>query len=130
MSLIIKTAKTTPIRIDIDLETNAGRIKGHFTGHAIIRTKPEILELQERLSALAEQDDMSSLEREEKILREMFEGFDGLADESGELKGDAAFNALVRGPLSVQLTQAATDAFWSFLRGESRQGNSRPPRGR
>jgi hypothetical protein len=125
MSLIIKTAKTTPIRIDIDLQTNEGQIKGHFTGHAFIRSKPQLLELQKRIDAITDDATATALEREEKILREMYEKFDGLADESGELTGDAAFGAMITGPLSVHLTQAATEAYWAFLSGEKRQGNSR-----
>jgi hypothetical protein len=127
--LIIKEAKTTPIRIDIDLQTDVGRVQGFFVGHGFIRTKPQMAELQERLAALQDEN-MPPIEREERILRELYESFDGLANASGEaLKGDEAFSAVTRGSLSVQLTQAASDAYWAFMSG-ARQGNSRPARAR
>jgi hypothetical protein len=127
MSLIIKSAKTAPIRIEIDLETDQGAIKGYFTGHAYIRSKPQLAELQQRFDAMAQQD-MAPLVAEEKILREMYARFEGLANEAGPIEGDAAFAELLQGPLSVHLAKAATDAYWSFLSGSARQGNA--PRSR
>jgi hypothetical protein len=127
MSLILKAAKTTPIRIDIDIDTDAGRIKGHFTGHAHIRSKAQLKEFAERLGKLA--DDGAAADADATILREMYERFDGLANESGPLSGDAAFSEILEGPLSVHLTRSALNAYWQHLSG-AREGNSQPARAR
>lgn len=126
MSLTTKVATTTPVKIEIDLDTNAGRIKGHFTGHARIRSKPQLKEFADRLQKLADDgaDDADGV-----ILREMFTGFDGLANEDGPLTGDAAFEEVLNGPLSVPLTRLAMDAYWAQLNG-AREGNARPLRAR
>lgn len=126
MSLIIKTAKTTPIKINIDLDTDAGPIKGFFTGHASIRSKAELKAFAERLAKLAEDGDSDA---DSTILHEMYEKFDGLENASGALTGEAAFSEILSGPLSVHLTRAATEAYWSHLAG-AREGNARPARAR
>ena len=77
MSLNIKAATTCPIRIDVDLDTDVGKVKGHFTGHARIRSKPELKAFSERLAKLADEgvEDADGI-----ILREMYTGFDGLSN--------------------------------------------------
>lgn len=126
MSLIVKAAATTPIRIELDLDTNDGRIKGHFTGHARIRSKPQLKEFADRLAKLAE-DGVEDADR--IILTEMYESFDGLGNADGPLKGEAAFDEILSGPLSVHLTRLALDGYWSQLNG-GREGNVRPQRAR
>lgn len=126
MSLIIKTAKTLPVRIDIDIDTNAGRIKGYFTGHAIIRSKPELQGFSEELQTLFADADPKA---DEIVLRRMYERFEGLANESGELDGEAAFREILEGPYSVALTGAAMERYWDAIAG-GRPGNSLRRRGR
>ena len=126
MTLVIKTAALTPVRIELDLQTDAGPIKGHFTGHARIRSKPELKAFADRLAKLAEDgtEDADGI-----ILREMYDRFEGLGNESGPLTGDAAFEEVLNGKLSVHLTRLALDAYWAQLNG-AREGNGRPQRAR
>lgn len=126
MTLTIKIAKTTPIRIDLDLQTDAGPIKGHFTGHARIRSKPELKAFADRLAKLA---DDGVEDAESVILHEMYERFEGLGNEGGALTGEAAFDEILNGALSVHLTRLALDAYWLQLNG-GREGNGRPQRAR
>lgn len=126
MSLIVKVAKTTPLRIELDLKTDVGPIKGFFTGHARIRSKAELKAFSERLTKLVDDgvEDAESI-----VLHEMYESFEGLANASGELTGEAAFVEVLTGPLSMHLTHLALDAYWSQL-GGAREGNGRPSRAR
>lgn len=119
MSLILKTAKTTPIPVDFDLETDAGRIKGTFTVHANIRDP-------KRIEAFTAQI-QSSDDAEEKSLREMIHRIEGLGDESGPLEGDAAFAAVLSGPFALYLKPAVLDA---YARHFTRQREGNAPRSR
>ena len=126
MTLIVKTAKTSPVRIELDLDTDIGPIKGHFTGHARIRSKKQLMEFADSLAKLAEEAPENA---DETILREMFASFDGLGNESGPLSGDDAFVEVLTGLLSVHLTRLAMDAYWAHL-GGAREGNAPPRRAR
>lgn len=126
MSLIIKSAKTMPVRIDVDIDTDAGRIKGHFTGHAVVRSKDELRQFSEELRDLFESAEPKA---DEIVLRKMYERFDGLANESGALDGEAAFQEVLAGRYSVALTASAMECYWDAIIG-GRAGNSPRRRGR
>lgn len=120
MSLIIKKASTIPVKIDIDITTDAGRIQGHFTGHAKVRSQPEMKAFAARLNELSKENPDDG---EDTLIRDMYTSFEGLANESGPLEGDAAFNEVLAGPLSAHLTRAAMEKYWESL-STSRAGNS------
>ena len=144
MSFIIKAAKTAPVRIDIDMQTDAGRLKGYFTGHAFTHSKAEMAKLSDWINRLAnyvkylngeeDAEDPSAEDRndfadvtpenaDELMLRKLYARFEGLEDETGPLEGEAAFNAVLNGPLSLYLFRAASEAYWSHL-ADARSGNA------
>lgn len=107
---------TAPIRIEIATPCGA---KGHFIGHARIRSKAENKALLDRFQNWDESDG----DADESLIRELYQGFDGIGDENGELTGDAAFEAVLRGPLSAYLTPAVVAAYFEQY-GDARVGNS------
>lgn len=128
--LVIKKATTTPIRIPISIPTDAGRIEGHFTGHAIVRSKQAAaLLVRDRLLAVKEKEGeadrlreegnaeatyamlQSIHELEERAVRDMYASFEGLGNETGPLEGEAAFTEILTGQFSVQLTAAVQGAY-------------------
>lgn len=145
MSLLIKTAVSVPVRIDIDQDTDAGRIKGHFTGHARIFSPDELqsfsewtIRLSRHITALKADEPVPTVDDEfagitaqnadENLLRRMYLRFEGLADGNGPVEGDEAFRQVCTGPLSFFLYRAASDAFWAYVRDRkaAREGNARP----
>lgn len=106
-------AKTTAITIHIDCP----RAKGSFKGLAMIRSKPENKALLERI-------DKGEFEDDSAIVRELYEGFEGLPCEAGE-----EFRTILEGPASAYLTPAVIQAYYEQY-GEGRVKNSKPSRGR
>lgn len=124
-TLSIKRIDTLPLRIDIAIPPENPQIKGYFIGHAKVRGKAENKAVVDR--AL---DGEQEREPDEALVRELFERFDGLGDENGnELTGEAAFAAVLTGPLSSYLTPAVVQAYFEQY-GEARVGNSKRRRGR
>jgi hypothetical protein len=119
MSLTLKAAKTTPIPVDFDLETDAGPIKGTFTVHAHIRDPKRVEEFAAQI--------LSTEDAEEKTLREMVARIEGLGDESGPFDSDAAFHAVVHGPFALYLKPAVLGA---YARHFNRQREGNAPRSR
>ena len=117
LKLVAKT--TTPIRIDIAIPPENPEIKGHFTGHARIRSKADNKALLEKYIDWDGDGDADAA-----LVAEMYESFEGLGDDAGDLKGEAAFNAVVNGPLSAYLVPAVVGAYFEQY-GEARQGNSK-----
>lgn len=123
-TLKITAPETAPIRIAIAIPPENPTIKGHFIGRAKLRSKVANKELLERL-----QDFDGDGDADEALVRELYDGFDGLGDDSGELTGEAAFEAVLRGPLSAYLTPAVVQAYFEQY-GEARRGNSGKRRSR
>ncbi|HMN33910.1 MAG TPA: hypothetical protein PKE36_00645 [Chiayiivirga sp.] len=63
------------------------------------------------------------------MVRELYDSFEGLGDDSGDLNGEAAFEAVLTGPLSAYLTPAVVGAYFEQY-GDARLGNSRKRRSR
>ncbi len=126
MSTTLKLAivATAPIRIGISIPPENPTIKGHFIGHAKLRSKVENKELLEKFGDWEGEGDADAA-----LVRELYEGFEGLGDDTGELKGEAAFTAVLTGPLSSYLTPAVVQAYFEQY-GEARRGNSGKRRSR
>lgn len=116
-----KKIDTAPLKITVAIPPENPKIKGYFTGRAILRSKVENKELFDRIDAGDVEDD--------QLLHELYEGFDGLANEAGYCEGEAAFVEILTGPNSAYLTPAAIQAYYTQY-GEARQGNSKRLRGR
>lgn len=116
-TLKIVAKETTAIRIDIAIPPEKPEIKGHFIGHARVRSKADNKALLEKFSHWEGEGDA-----DEAIVRELYDRFDGLGDDSGDLSGEAAFDAVLRGPLSAYLTPAVVSAYFEHF-GEARLGN-------
>lgn len=123
-TLKIALAKTAPIRISIAIPPENPTVKGHFIGHAKLRSKVENKELLERFQDFDGEGDADT-----ELVRELYERFEGLGDETGELIGEAAFDAVLKGPLSAYLTPAVVQAYFEQY-GEARRGNSGKRRSR
>jgi|GEM_PF-2333994 len=108
----ITEVKTHPLRIDI--QTSAA--SGYFTGHAKVLKKTEFEELRKAVI------DGEYEDREEELLRYMYEKFDGFGDGDG-------FTEILSGTASAYLYPAATSAFFEQF-GEARRGNSGKRRSR
>ncbi len=120
----IVTKATGPIRIDIAIPPEKPEIKGHFIGHAKIRSKADNKALLEKYSDWDGEGDA-----DEAMVRELYDSFEGLGDDTGDLKGEAAFAAVLSGPLSAYLTPAVVGAYFEQY-GDARMGNSRKRRSR
>ena len=141
MGLIVKKATTTPIRVDISIPTDAGRMEGWFTGHAFVRSKEEGIAIAEArmeqiesaqaafrrakdadepgadialLRALAQID--------EATIRGNFASFEGLGNAEGKLDGEDAFNEILHGQYSTQFTAAVIAAYGEKFK-EAKRGN-------
>ncbi len=116
--IITKTVTTAPLKITIAIPPENPQIKGYFTGHAKVRSKVENKALLDKY-----QDWQGEGDSDESLVRELYEGFDGLGDDKGnEITGEAAFDAVLKGPLSAYLTPAVVQAYYEQY-GEARQGN-------
>lgn len=104
--------KTYPIRIDIKSPVATG----YFTGQAKVRSKADF-ETMRQAVVDGEYDG-----RDEELLRDMYERFDGFGDSDG-------FAELLTGEASAYLYPAATTAFFEHF-GEARKGNSGKRRSR
>lgn len=116
-----KKVDTAPLKITVCIPPENPVLKGYFTGNAIIRDKPTIKAFQER----CENEEVP----EEEVLRWMYIGFDGLANDAGYCEGEAAFSEILTGVNSAYLTHAAAQAYW-IQYGEARQGNFKKRHGR
>ena len=117
-TLITKVVTTAAIKIHIAIPPEKPTVQGYFTGHAIIRTRPE-------QKALLDKVDNNEFETEEQILREMYSSFDGLANDKApdvELTGDDAWVELTTGPVSGYLPTAAIQAYYAQY-GDARRKN-------
>lgn len=120
-----KAIHTAPLKITIAIPPENPTIRGYFTGHAKVRSKAENTALLERYQDWSEDGDS-----DESLVRELYDGFSGLGDENGqELSGEAAFDAVLSGPLSAYLVPAVVQAYFAQY-GEARQGNSARRRSR
>lgn len=124
MFTVTKKVLTTPIKISVAIPPENPQIKGSFIGHARVRTKGENKALLQRFDPYEGEGDA-----DEVLIRELYERFEGIANEDGELTGDAAFKELLTGPLSAYLVPAVIQAYYEQY-GEARQGNSKRSRGR
>ncbi len=108
----ITEAKTHPIRVDI--QTSAA--SGYFTGHAKVYSKAQFADL------LKEMQDGGYEDREEELLRHLYDRFDGFGEGDG-------FAELLTGKASAYLYPAAISAYFEQF-GEARRGNSAKRRSR
>jgi hypothetical protein len=117
VTLMVKKVKTAPLKIQLLVP---GVLNGYFTGHAKIRSKPDIKMLSDRI-----ENGEFTENGDELLARELYEGFNGIPDiDSGkELEGEDAWDALLNGPISSYLSPAAVTAYFAQY-GEARQGNS------
>lgn len=104
----------SPLQFRVDINTSAA--KGYFTGHAKVRSKPEFSALVDAVR------DGEYENRDEDLLREMYERFDGFGDSDG-------FAELLTGKASAYLYPAATAAYFEQF-GEARRENSAKRRSR
>ena len=111
-TITINDVKTHPLRIDV----NTSVAKGYFTGHAIVRPKAEVEEVRYQVV------EGEYADREDELLRFMYESFDGFGDAD-------AFNEILNGKASAYLTPAAIGAYFEQF-GEARKGNSKKRRSR
>lgn len=120
-----KAVTTAPLKITIAIPPENPQVKGYFTGNAKVRSKTENKALLEKY-----QDWQGEGDSDEALVRELYDSFTGLGDDAGnELSGEAAFDAVLRGPLSSYLTPAVVQAYYEQY-GEARQGNSARRRSR
>lgn len=119
MSLRVKRITTAALTIAIAIPPENPEIKGSFTAHAVIRSKPENTKFFDEVND-GKYDD-------EQIIRALFTGFDGIENESGPCTGEAAFEEVLRGDLSAWLTPAAIEAYYAQY-GEARRKNSKRSR--
>lgn len=113
-----KVVSTAPLKITIAIPPENPTIKGYFIGHAKLRSKAQNKDLLEKF-----QDYAGDGDNDEALVRELYDRFEGLGDEEGnDLTGEAAFDAVLRGPLSAYLTPAVVQAYYEQY-GEARQGN-------
>lgn len=113
-TLRIVEVKTNPLRIDIQTSV----ANGYFTGHAKVTTKAEFETLRKAVV------DGEFEERDEDLLRLMFERFDGFGEGAGD-----GFAEVLTGKASAYLFPAATAAYFEQF-GEARRGNSAKRRSR
>lgn len=111
-TIAINDVKTHPLRVDI----NTSVAKGYFTGHAIVRPKAEVEDIRQAVM------DGEYEDREEDLLRKMYESFDGFGDADG-------FEEILNGKASAYLTPSAISAYFEQF-GEARKGNSKKRRSR
>ena len=125
ITLAVKAIQTAPLKITVAIPPENPQIKGYFTGHAIIRSKAENKELLDKFV-----DYDGTGDADEELLRAVYDKFTGLGNEAGEpLEGDAAWEAVINGPLSAYLMPAAIQAYYEQY-GEARRGNSGKRRSR
>ena len=118
----LKPVTTVPLKIEIAIP---GGARGHFIGNARVRSKADNKALVERY-----RDFQGEGDPDEGFVRELYDSFTGLGDADGnELTGDAAFEAVLKGPFSAFLTPAVVQAYFAQY-GEARMGNSGNPRSR
>jgi hypothetical protein len=125
--LVIKKANTIEIKINLDVETDTGRLKGTFSGVARLISKPAYRELLLRLTD--EQTRGEIEDADEALIRAIYVRFDGLGNETGPLDGDAAFEEVLHGQFSQFLTTAVITEHTRHLQDAS-QGNFKTRRGR
>lgn len=113
-TLRIVEAKTHPIRIDIQTSV----ANGYFTGHAKVTSKAEFETLRRAVV------DGEFEERDEELLRTMYDHFDGFGEGAGD-----GFGEVLAGKASAYLFPAATAAYFEQF-GEARRGNSGKRRSR
>lgn len=121
-TLNLRPVTTVPLKIEIAIP---GGARGHFIGNARVRSKADNKALLERYSDFQGEGDP-----DEGFVRELYDSFTGLGDADGnELTGDAAFDAVLKGPLSAYLTPAVVQSYFAQY-GEARLGNSGKSRSR
>ena len=125
--LVIKKANTIEVKINIDVDTDTGKLKGQFSGFARIISKPAYREL---LQKLTEQQTRGEIEdADEALVRAIYERFEGLGNDDGALTGDAAFAEVLSGQYSQFLTTAVINEHTRTLQDAS-AGNFKTRRGR
>ncbi|MHB8679004.1 MAG: hypothetical protein ACYC7G_04620 [Rudaea sp.] len=122
VTLTVKKVETAPIKIQVDLNTDAGRITGYITGHAKIRSKAENVAFGEKLTNGDFPDDIS-------VLREMYASVDGLGDDSGPIEGEAVWDFLQNDRIGSYIVPGLIKAYFSQYN-EARVGNFEKPRAR
>ena len=120
-TLMLKEVPTLPLIVDVAIPPEKLVLKGKFTAHAVIRSKEQLKNLGERMSAGEFTDN------DEKLLREMFTKFEGLGDASGPFDNDKAWDWVLNGPFSGQLSILLLNRYYEG-HSEARQGNSGRPR--
>jgi hypothetical protein len=118
VTLVVKKVQTAPLKIMLNVN---GVLNGYFTGHAKLRSKPEIKALSDRMDAEEFKDN------DAEFMHELYEGFDGLPNSAAgagvEAKDSDAWDEVLIGPLSSFLSTAAVQAYFAQY-GEARKGNS------
>ena len=109
MALILNKITTFPLTVKIDCPA----AQGEFTARAKIKTKPENKALLDRIEAGEMADDAD-------LVRELFDGFEGLPCDAGQ-----EFSFVLEGPLSAYLVPALIQAYYEQY-GSARVGNSKP----
>ena len=113
MSLTVKSITS----FDLTVKINCAAANGQFIGKAKIKTKPENKALFEKVEA-------GEIEDDAELIRDLFEGFEGLPCEKGQ-----EFQYVTEGPISAYLVPALIQAYFQQY-AEARQGNSKARRGR
>lgn len=108
MSLVINSITSFPMTVRMDCPA----VKGQFIANAKIKSKPENKAILDRI-------DSGELADDADLIRELFEGFEGLPVEA-----DKAFDYVLNGPISAYLVPALIQAYYEQY-GQARVGNSK-----
>lgn len=113
VTLAIKRVETAPLKIEVNIKTNQGQIKGHITAHAIIRSKDEMEKFSEKFA---------DLDTDIDLLRLMYKGIDGLGDESGAIEGDTVWTFLRENWIGTYLVPQLARSYYEQY-AKAKQGN-------
>lgn len=126
-TLKLVAKETVAIRIDIAIPPENPEIKGFIMCDAIVRSKPEMDEIQRRV-------DEGELARDDDMLTKapLFKNIHGLEGQEGPCDTyEKALKEVTEGPYSVYLTQALVKGYFGhFGREMVVAKNSNRPRGR
>jgi len=120
-TLMIKEIKELPLTANVAIPPENPQLKGKFKAYAVMRSKDEIKELGERMSAGEFAND------DEKLLREMYTKFEGLGDKDGPFNDEKSWDFVLHSKYSAQLIILLLNLYYEG-HSEARQGNSGRPR--
>lgn len=107
---------TSTLTIKIAIPPENPKIKGYFKADYVIKSKPEVKAIFERV-------ERGEIEEDETLLRELFSAFHGLGNEKHYLDGEDAWDEVIKGANSSYLVPACIQAYFEQY-GLARQGNS------